>query len=265
MSTAAPDLFAPITSATPVADLQPTEPQPTESPSEIASRVYRRLNKEGRWTGQAEHTKNEMLKAAAKAGMNKADAKAWAYSELDRIYPPSSPPNPNQPLHITSAESGSNEDEAKPCGAVEAGRGANGQQTGNSPAWNPPPAQSQPPRTREDSGIRGLGQIPATWPELASSAQLQVELAWVQSNRLCVVEEVSPSLTVIHLERARSPAPSHGALGWLETSVRSYAKFVDILGKTAAGSEDGDAHVRRERMAIEEIRAMLSEMIEPEA
>ncbi len=58
--------------------------------------------------------------------------------------------------------------------------------------------------------------------------------------------------------------PSWAALGWLETSIRSYAKFVDVAAKATA-SDDGEADVwRRERMAIEEVQALLNEMMDGE-
>ena len=89
---------------------------------------------------------------------------------------------------------------------------------------------------------------------------MQSDLAWVQSNRLAVVEERSPGVTVVHLERAHEPAPSRAALGWLETSIRSYAKFVDVVARTLRDEADEAETVRRERLAINEIRDLLTEM-----
>ena len=115
-----------------------------------------------------------------------------------------------------------------------------------------------------DSRIQGLAAIPEGWPELAANASLSAEIGWVQANRLRIVEERTAGPTVVHLDQALSPAPSWAALGWLETSVRRYAKFVDVAAKATA-SEDGEAAVmRRERMAIDEVRALLEEMIEDE-
>jgi hypothetical protein len=79
---------------------------------------------------------------------------------------------------------------------------------------------------------------------------------------LRIVEEKPGGATVIHLERARSPAPSWAALGWLETSVRSYAKYVDVVAKSMGTQQDEAAMVRRERLAIEEMRGILAEMHE---
>ncbi|NLF73890.1 MAG: hypothetical protein GX575_33190 [Candidatus Anammoximicrobium sp.] len=110
--------------------------------------------------------------------------------------------------------------------------------------------------------VQGLGDIPASWPELADNASLQAELAWVQSNRLRVVEEKPSGATRVHLDRARSPAPSWAALGWLETSIRSYAKYIDVVAKNLAVQQDEQELVRREKMAIEEIRGLLAEMLQ---
>lgn len=110
-------------------------------------------------------------------------------------------------------------------------------------------------------GIRGLGDLPANWPELPSNASLSAEVGWVQANRLRVCSETGSGATVVDLGRALSPAPSWAALGWLETSIRSYAKFVDVAAKASA-SDDGEAEVwRHERMAIEEVRALMEEMM----
>ena len=108
--------------------------------------------------------------------------------------------------------------------------------------------------------VQGLGTIPSSWPDLPDNAPLHMELAWGQSHRLLVVEERSPGVAVVHLDRSRSPAPSWAALSWLETSIRSYAKFVDILAKSLKDEQDEAADIRRERMQIDEIRELLAEM-----
>ena len=113
---------------------------------------------------------------------------------------------------------------------------------------------------RDDGRIQGLGDIPEDWPELPANASMPTEIGWVQANRLRIVTEKPSGPTVVHLDQALRPAPSWAALGWLETSIRSYAKYVDVAAK-ATSSDDGEADVmRRERMAIEEVRALLDEM-----
>ncbi|MBM3967673.1 MAG: hypothetical protein FJ308_21850 [Planctomycetes bacterium] len=116
--------------------------------------------------------------------------------------------------------------------------------------------------TVDGGNVTGLGDIPASWGELPSNATLQAEIAWCQANRLWIVEEKSDGATVVHLNLARSPAPSWSALGWLETSIRAYAKYVDVAAKVTATHQDQQDLVRRERMAIDEIRSLLAEMLE---
>lgn len=111
----------------------------------------------------------------------------------------------------------------------------------------------------EGDTVKGMGEIPSGWPSLAENASLQSELGWVQSQRLRIVEERGNS-TVVHLERASTPAPSMSALGWLETSIRSYAKYVDVVAKTLAVVVDEQDSVRRERLRLDEIQALLEDM-----
>jgi len=108
--------------------------------------------------------------------------------------------------------------------------------------------------------VTGLGDIPASWPELPNNASLQSELNWVQANRLVVVEERPSGATRVHLGRARSPAPSLAAIGWLETSIRAYSKYVDIVAKSLKDEVDEQAMVKREKLAIDEVRGLLAEM-----
>ena len=110
--------------------------------------------------------------------------------------------------------------------------------------------------------IQGLGDIPASWPDLPDNASLAVEVGWVQAQRLRIVTAQASGATVVHLDRAGAPAPSWAALGWLETSIRSYAKFVDVAAR-ATSTVDGEAAVwRHERVAIEEMEELLDEMRE---
>ncbi len=113
-----------------------------------------------------------------------------------------------------------------------------------------------------DTRVQGLGDIPASWPELPGNASLQAEIRWCQSNRLRVVEEKASGVVVVHLDQARTPAPSWAALGWLETSIRAYSKYIDVVAKTLKGEENEQEMVKRERLAIDEIRSLLAEMID---
>ncbi len=200
--------------------------RPREEPLKVT--VKRRLEQEGRWAGKIELERNQMMKLARKQGMSKSDAQLRVYGELDRMYPP--------------LEKGTMSPSEGPAGGSE----------------NETLSHSLP---RYDGGrIQGLGDIPEAWPELPANASLSAEVGWVQANRLRIVEEKPGGATLVHLSRSLSPAPSWAALGWLETSIRSYAKYVDVASKATA-SDDGEASVmRRERMAIDEVKALLDEM-----
>ena len=191
--------------------------------------ISTRLNRRPDWTTVIEPLRTQMMGECRKLrGMSKAEAQAWTYSELDRLYPPT-------------------EAEVRTKGDV------------NSIASDGNGSASDA-RTREGR-IAGLADVPPDWPPLPSNASLAAEVSWVQSNRLAVVEEQPSGSTVVHLDRARSPAPSWAALGWLETSIRSYAKYVDVAAKATAQQEDEREHVRREKLAIEEVRSLLAEML----
>jgi hypothetical protein len=113
---------------------------------------------------------------------------------------------------------------------------------------------------KPDNGIvQGLSAIPPDWPAMSDNSSLQQELGWVQSQRLSIVEERG-NTTIVHLERASSPAPSKAALGWLETSIRSYAKYVDIVSRALSTQVDEQESARRERLRLDEIKALLDEM-----
>ena len=50
--------------------------------------VTKRLQEEGRWFGQIELERNEMMRLAKSRFKTKEERQAWVYSELDRLYPP---------------------------------------------------------------------------------------------------------------------------------------------------------------------------------
>lgn len=110
-----------------------------------------------------------------------------------------------------------------------------------------------------DMQVQGINEIPAGWPQLPANATLSSEIAWVSANRLRVRDGDG-----VDLSRALSPAPSYAALSWLETSILFPAKFADITVKATVQQHDEAEHIRREKMAIEEIRGLLAEMLEAE-
>ena len=66
----------------------------------------------------------------------------------------------------------------------------------------------------------------------------------------------------MNLSKALSPAPSYSALSWLETSILFPAKFADISVKATADQDSEKEFIKRAKMAIEEIRSILAEMLE---
>jgi len=155
--------------------------------------------------------------------MVRLESLSYANREVERLYPPTPPPEPAPP-------------EPAPIAPIVA--------------------------TPREIGVSGLGDIPANWPSLPPNASLQAEIAWVQASRLDVVQE-SPQGTVVDLSRAVTPAPSRAAIGWLETSIRAYSKYCDIAARATASQEHEAEQVRRERLAIDDIRALLREMLPP--
>ena len=99
--------------------------------------------------------------------------------------------------------------------------------------------------------------VPESWPELPDNATLQAEIAWVSANRLRVRDGSG-----VDLSRAKTPAPSYSALSWLETSILFPSKFADISVKATANQDDEREAIRREKASIEEVRAILKEMLE---
>jgi hypothetical protein len=202
--------------------------------------ITKRLQKEGRWFGQAEQTRDQMMRECKGRFDTKEQAQQWVYGELDRMYPPPEP----EPVVV--------EPEAVAVEGVSI-------QTVEPAATEPVADAGSHARTR-DGHLAGLDQIPADWLPLTDNAALPVELSWVQAQRLRIVEERPNGSTVVHLDRAGSPAPSWAALGWLETSIRSYAKFIEICAKGLTQQDHDSDMVKRERRSIAEVRSLLEEM-----
>jgi nitroimidazol reductase NimA-like FMN-containing flavoprotein (pyridoxamine 5'-phosphate oxidase superfamily) len=123
------------------------------------------------------------------------------------------------------------------------------------PADDPQPIPEPPPC--DPAGSTWLSEIPADWPVLPPNASLMSEVQWVQANRLRVRDGERVDLT-----RALSPAPSHSALSWLETSILYPAKWADVTVKATASQEDETGATRRERAAVDEVSALLDSTLE---
>lgn len=206
-----------------------------ETADAIRSRVTARLLSDGQWTA-AEPVRDQLMREARQAGLSKDDAKRQAYSALDERFPPRHKSN--------RGENESRED----VGGVDYPTARNNV------------AGVQSPAHATEAAVTGLSDVPSEWPTLPQNATLAQEIQWVQANRLSVVRDLGDR-AIVDLRKAMSPAPSWAALGWLETSIRAYAKFVDVAAKASAHVEDERDMVRRERMAIDEIRGLLAEML----
>lgn len=184
--------------------------------------LKKRLEREGRWS-QVEPVRDQMMRDAKSAFPDKESRQAWVYAELDRMYPPLATEQPHTEVSDIYRK-------------VETA-------------------------VHHDGQIQGLSDLPAGWPQLPANASLASEIGWVQANRLRIVQERPGGATRVQLGQALSPAPSWAALGWLETSIRSYAKFVDVAAKVSGDSNAESEVMRRERKSIEELEAIINEMM----
>ena len=197
--------------------------------------VVTRLRREGRWS-EAEPIRDDLMREARRSGVEKREAQQMVYAKLVEMFPPIQPAEP------------SGEESREEAGGVDYPTARN-DVTGAIQA-----------RTRDEAAVTGLSDVPSEWPTLPQNATLAQEIQWVQANRLSVVRDLGDR-AIVDLSLAMSPAPSWAALGWLETSIRAYAKFVDVAAKVTATQQDEQDMVRRERMAIDEMRSLLAEML----
>lgn len=231
------------------------------------STVSRRLTREGRWTPEIVHERDRLLAYARdKLGLAKGPAQEWAYSRLGEKYPPLPEgeivrkPRGTAKKRPGDVEGNGLESQAKK-GGKSKDNGAEG-----SMGDAPKPSRRSAKQTNSDqdsaNSVIGLGNIPAHWPKLPPNSSLATEIQWVQAVRIDVVTELPTGGVIVRLDKAERPAPSKAALGWLETSIRAYSKYCDIAAKAAANIEDEREATKRERQSIEQVRAILAEMLE---
>ena len=213
--------------------------------------VFKRLKSEGRWD-EAEPHRNELASRAKQDGLKGIDAQEWTYTELARKYPPLDGSQPEKP------------DEPTPLPADKASRKPKKDDgAGNAPVISLTGDLAPFPKKQvgdSEFSVTGLSEIPANWGDLPANASLSAEVSWVQANRLRVVRE-TPERVVVDLSRALSQAPSWATLGWLETSIKTYSKFVDIAARATIGLDNEQADIRREVQSIEEVRKHLASML----
>lgn len=171
-------------------------------------------------------TWERIRKEARASGMSRRAAYDYATREADRLFAAGMTEAP-EPFSMVDAD---------PPAAVE------------------PPAAPETPLPDSGGGVAGLGDLPSDWPVLPANASLQAEVAWVQANRLRVVQGDH-----VDLSRSLSPAPSYAALSWLETAMLFPAKWADVTVKASQDQQDDQQDVRRERAALGEVRTLLAE------
>ena len=238
------------------------QPPAAESADQIRSRVWGRFAAEKRDLASLSLARNEMMRLGRSRFPDKAERQAWVYSELDRLYPPSGSVQepPKAPEAAAEEPKAPKEEEAIDAAQVSTASSTDAElKAGDVSAAEvdgEPPVQAEPAGEVVSRETRPFARLPRKWPELPPTASLAVEIGWVQAERLRIVNQDG----TIRLDRARSPAPSWSALAWLETSVRSYAKFVEVAAKVAGAGQDDQAQERQERMALDEVRSLLAEM-----
>jgi len=181
-------------------------PQPASRPPRVRyARVRERLMATPEWP-KVKAVLAEMRADPKLAPLSAEAREQFIWAELDRLYPP-----PLTALLDSAKPSNGNDlqDSTTRNGGVDSGR------------------------------VQGLGDLPPAWPALPANASLAAEIGWVQANRLYVVEELDRGGTRVHLDKAHEPAPSRAAIGWLETSIRSYAKYVEVAAKATGAGEAG--------------------------
>ena len=211
----------------------------------IKMALSKRLIAQGQWD-EASPVKDRLIREARERGLSREEAHLEAYSLLDELFP--SREEKTLSAENTSATEATGVVEAKVVGG------------GSNPTATADRLSVETAGAREEGAVSGLSEIPADWGQLLANAPLAAEIQWVQANRLSIVRTVG-EVSVVDLSKAMSPAPSWAALGWLETSIRAYAKYVDVAAKASATLEDEREMVRRERMAIDEVRSLLAEML----
>lgn len=194
--------------------------------------VTRNWQRDGRWK-EIEPQRDELMRVARRSGLDKEAARAEVYAKLLEMFPQA---------------------KQAPSEALSEAGGVDNLPTRHDATSGGTHARD------DDAAVTGLSDVPADWPTLPPNATMAQEIQWVQANRLSVVRDIGDR-AVVDLSKAMSPAPSWAALGWLETSIRAYAKFVDVAAKASAHVEDERDMVRRERIAIDEVRGLLAEML----
>lgn len=232
----------------------------------------KRLTREGRWDARMIAERDELMShARRKEGMTKEAAQQWTYEELERRYPPlkeaaqeeTSAENPRKKAlerltTYTETKTTTEDTQEETAGIGEEVAADTGKAVGEG---NRAKTSRRPAADAGDKLVLGIDRVPRSWPPLPPNASLAEEIRWVQAHRIDIVQERSNGSVLVRLSRASAPAPSKAALGWLETSIRAYAKFCDIAAKAATSYQDEAEVEKKERISIDRIRQLLAQMV----
>ena len=187
--------------------------------------LVERLRASGQWP-EAVRRKDERVKALRAEGMKRAEAADEAWRWLAAEYPSPAPAEPPR----------------EPPASV--------------------PAGSAPPTPCASDCAAGSSSIPDTWGDIPESAPFEAEVDWVHQNRPLVVEERPSGPSRLHWPRARSPAPSYGAVNLMEFAASNRKGFMDLLVRVKPGREEDEnsPNARHEETQIAEIERMLREL-----
>jgi hypothetical protein len=221
----------------------------------LKSLVFQRLTRDGRWK-EAEPIKDRLIREARNRGATKTEASDEAYKTIDQMFQPLPVPEPPPNVELPPNEVQPPEQTPNEGGKTEGDDASRSNQRDESVESEP---EVRSARARSESTVAGLSEIPESWPSLPPNASLGVEVSWVLANRIRVIREDNDGIKV-DLSKALTPAPSYATLGWLETSIRAFAKFVDVSAKASAAGQDDADKVKREKLEIAEIRELLGQM-----
>jgi hypothetical protein len=209
----------------------------TESKIELTER----LRREGRWS-EASRWKDQTIKELRAGGMKRAEASEEGWRRMAAEFPPLVAATAAEPQAESPAESSIEPSSSTAARSIASSTSTNSSSTATT-------------ATIGDS-------IPDAWGTIPAKALLEVEFEWVHQNRFLVIQERPSGPVRLDWTRARSPAPSYGAIGLMQFAAANPKGFVDTLVKLRAaeeesqGAPDGSGVVKD--MGLKEVERLLA-------
>jgi hypothetical protein len=207
--------------------------------------VQKRLTTEGRWKEASDF--KETVRLGCKAAGMGADASVQAsWDEMERNYPPLSESAAAAAKVVEQDGGGGLVQESVLESVLE-------------PVVVSPVVVNVSNRKKQERAI--AVRIPEEWGELPATAKYEDEVEWVYQNYVFAIEHL-PSGDRMKLGRAKTPAPSMGAVGMLSWAMDNRTAFYkDVVPRIKREAVEGEGEaVHRERMAVGEIRQILEQM-----